>query len=133
MRDDVSDEPRKDNDSILVSQNFRKNNRIRRSKLYERITKQIKILYSNIQGFTGKKNSIQDIMRVVDCDVCLLTETMTTNIKINGAKCITPKKSVGQNVAIILRGSAAGLVPMKLYEPNETVNMMGIRLEIAKK
>ena len=85
VTDDVSDKPRKDNDSILVSQNFRKNKRIRRSKMYKRITKQIKILYSNIQGFTGKKNSIQDIMRVVDCDVCLLTETMTTNIKINGA------------------------------------------------
>ena len=35
-------------------------------------------------------------------------------------------------MAIILRGSVAGIVPMKLYEPNETINMLGIRLEIAK-
>ena len=57
---------------------------------------------------------------------------MTVNVKIEGMKCITSKKSVGQNVAIILRGAAAGLVPMKLYEPNETINMIGIRLEVAK-
>ena len=97
-----------------------------------RVSKKLKILYSDIQRFTGKKTSIQDIMQIVDCDFCLLTETMTTNVKIEGLKCITAKKSVGQNVAIILRGAAAGLVPMKLYEPNETINMLGIRLEVAK-
>ena len=99
----------------------------------KRVSKDLKILYSNIQGFTGKKTSIQDIMQRVNCDVCLLTETMTTNVKIDGAKCLTAKKSVGQNVAILLRGTAAGLIPMKLYEPNETINMMGVRLEVAKK
>ena len=98
----------------------------------KRVCKEFKILYSNIQGFTGKKTSIEEIMQTVDCDICLLAETMTRNIKVDGAKCVTPKKSVGQNVAIILRGAAAGLVPMKLYEPNETINMMGVRLEVAK-
>ena len=57
---------------------------------------------------------------------------MTLNVKFEGMKCITAKKSTGQNVAIILRGSAAGIVPMKLYEPNEIINMLGVRLEIAK-
>ena len=97
-----------------------------------RLLKELRILYSNIQGFTGKKSSIQEIMQTIECDLCLLTETMTTNVKLEGMKCIPSKKSVGQNVAMILRGRLAGLVPMKLYEPNETMNMLGIRLEVAK-
>ena len=113
-------------------QQLKKNKPIRRARMNKRVCKEFKILYSNIQGFTGKKSSIEDIMQTMGCDICLLAETMTTNIKIDGAKCITPKKSVGQNVAIILRGAAAGIVPMKLYEPNETINMMGVRLEVAK-
>ena len=103
---------------------MKKRKPIRRAKMNKRVSKNLKILYSNIQGFTGKKTSIENIMQIVNCDVCLLTETMTTNVRIDGAKCITAKKSVGQNVAIILRGAAAGLIPMKLYEPNKT---MGIR------
>ena len=82
----------------------------------KRRSKELRIFYSNIQGFVGKKSSIQDIIQTVDCDVCLLAETMTTNVKLEGMKCITAKKSVGQNVAMILRGSVAGLIPMKLYE-----------------
>ena len=105
---------------------------IRRAGMNKRVSKHLKIFYSNVQGFTGKKTSIQDIVQTLNCDVCLLAETMTVNVKIDGMKCITSKKSVGQNVAIILRGAAAGLVPMKLYEPNETINMIGIRLEVAK-
>ena len=105
---------------------------IRRAGMNKRKVKQLRILYSNIQGFTGKKSSLEDIMQTVDCEVCLLTETMTNNVKVKGMKCITAKKSVGQNVAIILRGKVAGIVPMKLYEPNETMNMLGIRLEVAK-
>ena len=57
---------------------------------------------------------------------------MTINVKLQGMKCITSKKSVGQNVAIILGNQSAGMVPMKLYEPNETINMLGIRIETAK-
>ena len=105
---------------------------IRRAGMNMRKGKQIRILYSNIQGFVGKKSSIQDIIQTVDCHVCLLAETMTTNVKLDGMKCITAAKSVGQNVAILLRGIVAGIVPMKLYEPNETLNMLGIRLEVAK-
>ena len=106
--------------------------RIRRAKMNKRVSKELKILYSNVRGFTGKKTSIQEIIESVNCDVCLLAETMTINVKIDGMKCVTSKKSVRQNVAIILRGAVAGVVPMKLYEPNETINMIGIRLEVAK-
>ena len=98
----------------------------------QRMKKQLTIVYSNIQGFCGKKDSIQEIMNIVDCDICLLTETMTTNVRMQGMKCITAQKSVGQNVAIILRNQLIGVVPMRLYEPNEVINMLGIRLEIAK-
>ena len=105
---------------------------IRRSKMNLRITKEIKIMYSNIQGFIGKKTSITEMMEAVDCDICLLTETMTPNVKIDGLKCITAAKSIGQNVAIILRKKMIGIPVVKLYEPNETVNMMGIRIETAK-
>ena len=98
----------------------------------ERVSKSVNIVYSNVQGFTGKKDSICDIMQRVDCDIALLAETMTLNVKVNGMRCIKAKKSIGQNVAIILRKSAVGMRPMKLYEPNDVVNMLGVRLEIAK-
>ena len=112
--------------------NSKKTKPIRRGKMNRRLSKNIALMYSNIQGFLGKKDSIIDIMERAMCDICLLTETMTVNVKLKGMKCITAKKSVGQNVAIVLRGSVAGVVPMKLYEPNEVVNMLGVRLEIAK-
>ena len=98
----------------------------------KRNCKELRLLYSNIQGFVRKKSSIQDIIQTTNCEVCLLAETMTKNVKLDGMKCITAKKSVGQNVAIILRGRLAGTVPMKLYEPNETLNMLGIRMQVAK-
>ena len=98
----------------------------------KRLSKTINIVYSNIQGFVGKKDSISEIIESLDCDVCLLAETMTTNVKIEGMKCITSKESIGQNVAMILRGKVNGLPALKLYEPNDTVDMMGIRLELAK-
>ena len=90
---------------------------VRRGKMNRRLSKTINIVYTNIQGFSGKKDSISDIMLRTNCDICLLAETMTVNVKLNGMKCITPDKSTGQNVAIILRGCVAGIVPMKLYEP----------------
>ena len=61
---------------------------IRRAKTNKRKTKEIKVMYSNIQGFVGKKASLTEIMEAVDCDICLLTETMTTNVKIDGLKCV---------------------------------------------
>ncbi len=97
-----------------------------------RITKHIKMIYSNVQGFTGKKQSISEILSVLDCDICFFAETLTTNVKISGWKSITPSKSVGQNVAILLSQKMAGIPCMKLYEPNDIVNMMGIRLEVTK-
>ena len=98
----------------------------------KRAKKYFTLVYSNIQGFTGKRDSIQEIRKTVDCDICLLTETMTVNVKMDGMKCITSKKSVGQNVAIVLRNQCAGLVPMRLYELNDVINMIGIRIETAK-
>ena len=97
-----------------------------------RIEKKLTIMYSNVQGYTGKKDSILEIAEALGCDMCLLTETMTTNVTMAGAKCITSKKSVGQNVAVILKGKLSGCVPMRLYEPNDTINMLGIRVEVAK-
>ena len=106
--------------------------RIRRSKMNLRLEKKLVVMYSNVQGFSGKKDSITEIAETLRSDICLLAETMSTNVKMTGAKCITAKKSIGQNVAIILRGKLSGVVPMKLYEPNDTINMLGIRIEVAK-
>ena len=73
------------------------------------------------------------------CDFCgrtendfqlLLAETMTCVIKINDCVCITANKSIGQNVAIIKRNKMKNIKTIKIYEPNETVNMMGIKLQI---
>ena len=109
----------------------RKNKPVRRAGMNRRVSKEIRIFYSNTQGFTGKKSSIQNILQATESDICLLTETMTTNVKLDGMKCVTATKSVGQNVAIILGGSVSGIVPMKLYEPNESINPLGSR--VAKK
>ncbi len=106
--------------------------KMRRGGMNRRNQKCIKIVYSNIQGFTGKKTSLHDIMDTVDCDICMLAETMTLNVKMEGLKCIKSNKSVGQNVAIILRGKLQGANVMKLYEPNDVINMLGIRIELAK-
>ena len=87
-------------------------------------------MYSNIQGVTGKKNSLIDILQEVDPDVVLLAETLTATVKIEGCKVIPPDKSVGQNVAIALRKKLRTQAAVKIYEPNETVNMLGVRFEI---
>ena len=97
-----------------------------------RLEKKLVVVYSNVQGYNGKKDSVTEIAETLECDVLLLTETMTTNVRMAGYKCITAKKSVGQDVAIILRGKLSGVVPMRLYEPNDTINMLGIRIEVAK-
>ena len=55
---------------------------------------------------------------------------MTQKINITGCKQITPNKSVGQNVGILLRNKIATKKVIKIYEPNETINMIGIRFEI---
>ena len=41
-----------------------------------------------------------------------------------------PKSSVGQNVSIILAGKCCNVKKMKIYEPNDSINMIGVRLEV---
>ena len=87
-------------------------------------------MYANVQGVTGKKTSVQYVMNAVGADVLMLAETMTRKPILDGCETICPNKSVGQNVAIILPNKTCSYQKMKLYEPNETVNMIGVRLEI---
>ena len=54
------------------------------------------------------------------------------NFKLDGCKVITPHKSVGQNVAIFLRKNLCSQPVGMIYEPNDTINMMGVRFEIRK-
>ena len=65
-----------------------------------------------------------------NANIVLLAETMVRNVKVQGCQCINPKTSVGQNVSIILRGKCCSSRKMKLFEPNESINMMGIRIEV---
>ena len=90
----------------------------------------LSIMYSNIQGVSKKKESLLDIMEEVDCDICLLAETMTNKVKIPGCRSVTSRKSIGQNVCVILRKEIMNEQMIKLYEPNEIANMIGIRFEL---
>ncbi len=102
----------------------------RRSKKKKNVLNCIKIMYANIQGFTGKKTSLQHTMNSLESDVVLLAETMVRKVSLDGCQPICPKESVGQNVAIILAGRMCSLNKMKLYEPNDTINMIGVRIEV---
>ena len=64
------------NPSSKKQQQIGKTKPVRRAKMNRRVCKQLRIFYSNVQGFTGKKTSIQDIVQTVDCGICLLTETI---------------------------------------------------------
>ena len=88
-------------------------------------------MYSNIQGYTKKKESLSFIMEELDCDLCLLAETMTRNVKLKGSRCFTANKSVGQNVCIIVRNRLVDNDIIKMYEPNDNINLIGIRIETA--
>ena len=92
----------------------------------------LKILYTNIQGFTGKMQSFKHIMDETDANIALLTETMTSRPKLDDKAyyCISPKKSTGQNVCIVLKGEYLICKRMKLYDQNELINMIGARIEI---
>ena len=119
-----------------VQKNVNINNKkmkIRRSKMNIKKERVLTVMYSNIQGITKKKESLLNIMEEVDCDICLLAETMTCKVKIAGCRCITAKKSTGQNVCIILRKQIMNEKVIKLYEPNEVANMIGIRIELLNK
>ena len=87
-------------------------------------------MYANIQGFTGKRTSLQYTMNAVKADVVLLAETMTRKPVLEGCQSVCPNKSIGQNVAIILANKACSYKKMKLYEPSETINMIGVRLQV---
>ena len=104
--------------------------KIRRSIRKKEHDEIINIIYSNIQGYTKKKESLSYIMDELDCDICLLAETMTRNVKLKGCRCITPNKSVGQNVCIIVRNRLVDNDIIKMYEPNDDVNLIGIRIEL---
>ena len=97
----------------------------RRSKRKVDVSDTLTVMYANIQGFTGKKTSLQYTMKSLEADIVLLSETMTRKVSLPGCQCIIPKSSVGQNVAILLSGKICSCSKMKLYEPNETVNMIG--------
>ena len=103
---------------------------IRRSIRKKKENETLAVMYSNIQGITKKKESLINIMEELDIDICLLAETLTRNVKIDGCRCFTPNKSVGQNVCIIIRKKVVDNDIIKLYEPNETINMIGIRIEM---
>ena len=108
----------------------KKKKKCRRSKRMKNPVNNIKIMYANIQGFTGKKTSLQYIMNSIGADVVLLAETMCKKVSLDGCQAICPKESIGQNVAIILSGKICSTNKMKLYEPNETINMLGVRIEV---
>ena len=72
---------------------IRKRKKIRRGRKHQNFTEELDILYSNIQGVTGK-NSLMEIMGEVDPDICLLAETMNANFKLDGCRVINPLKWV---------------------------------------
>ena len=104
--------------------------KIRRSGVNKKQNATINIIYSNIQGFTKKKESLIHIMEELDCDVCLLAETLLRDVKIKGCRCFTPNKSVGQNVCIVVRNKLIDKNIIKMYEPNEVINLIGIRIDL---
>ena len=117
----------KDEMNVVMS---KKKKKCRRSMVNKNHSKPVTIMYANIQGIRGKMASLKYVMSTCNADIVLLTETMTRNVKIDGCQCINPKTSVGQNVSIILKGKCSSNEKMKLFEPNETINMMGLRVEI---
>ena len=116
---------------LVSSESSIKRKACRRSKKKStRSLETIVIMYANIQGFSGKKTSLQHSISALNADVILLAETMSRKISLKGCQCVCPKESVGQNVAVVLSGSIKSCKKMKLYEPNEIINMIGVRLDI---
>ena len=123
--DNNNDNNNNDNDNNNNS--YKK--KIRRSKKKNSV-ESMTIVYANIQGLTKKKESLAVILEELECDVCLLAETMVCKAKVDGARCITASKSVGQNVCIIVRKTVMNNKIVKLYDPNEIANMIGIRVDM---
>ena len=76
------------NDQKRTEKEGKKTRRSIRKKKHEET---INIMYSNIQGYTKKKESLSFIMEELDCDLCLLAETMTRNVKLKGCRCFTAR------------------------------------------
>ena len=102
----------------------------RRSKVKRNSTKTLTLMYANVQGVRGKKTSLKYVMDQVNADVVMLAETMTRKVSVDGCQCIIPSTSTGQNVAILLANSCTNCEKMKLYDPNETINMLGTRIVV---
>ena len=109
-----------------------KRKKCRRSMVNRNKSKELCIMYANIQGFRGKKNSLCQVMEELKADVVMLAETMVRDVKLDGCVSVTPKLSTGQNVCVLLSGKCSNCRKMKIYKPNETINMIGVRLEINK-
>ena len=116
--------------NIVEVTSLKRKKKCRRSQVKKNKKKSINIMYANIQGVRGKVTSLKYVLSTLSADIILLTETMVQNVKLDGYQCINPKKSVGQNVSIVLSEKLAGCPKMKLYEPNDSINMIGVRLEI---
>ena len=127
---DVSGSGVKDSGSSSSTLIRRKKKKVHRSRKGKKEYEILNILNSNIQGIARKKESLQYIMEELDCDICLLAETMTKTVKLNGYRCINPSKSIGQNVNIIIRNTVIDNGIIKLHEPNELVNLMCICIEL---
>ena len=124
--DTTSNNNNNNNNNNEINNNKKKTRRSKKKKNTETLT----IVYSNIQGLTKKKESLDVIMEELECDVCLLAETMVCKAKINGTRCITASKSVGQNVCIVVRRNVKNNNIVKLYDPNDNANMIGIRIDM---
>lgn len=119
--------------NLITNQVMDKNvvgRKVRRSKPKKKDFEDIVIMYANIQGFTGKKTSLEHIIQITQSDIILLAETMTRKVELKGCESIYPKQSIGQNVGALVTGSVRSYHKMKLYEPNETINMLGFRIEV---
>ena len=114
----------------LVKVKEGKKKKLRRSIRRRKDNEILNVMYSNIQGVTKKKESLVSIMEDMDVDVCLLAETMTRSVKVSGCRCFTANKSVGQNFCVIVRNKLIDNEIIKLYEPNDTINLIGIRIAL---
>ena len=101
MNRPLCDENRDEVDLITNNEERRK---VRRSKPKKKNFEDIVLMYANIQGFTGKKTSLEHIIETTQADIILLAETMTRMVELKGCKSIYPKRSVGQNVGALLSG-----------------------------
>ena len=107
--------PVKIRQKTLTDKCAKKRKRIRRSVKKKKQNERFTIMYSNIQGITKKKENLMFIMEEMNVDVSLLAETMTRSVKLNGCRCFTSNKSIGQNVCIVVRNKLVNNDIIKLF------------------